>query len=85
MSENYQVYREKLKLRFYIAFRKASWVLYGGFLLWVVFELETRPLTWFLAFVAIIFAEASLVDLDLAIEMEKERLKQEYGNKLNWL
>ena len=85
MFDNYQLYKEKMKLRVLIAFRKASWVFYGGYLLWVIFELETHPLTWILAFVTIIIAEMSLVDLDLAIEMEKERLKKEYGDELNWL
>ncbi|WP_049906389.1 hypothetical protein [Halorubrum tebenquichense] len=85
MFESYQLYREKRKLRFLIALRKTSWVFYGGFLLWMIFELNTGPIVWFLAFVAVLIAEAGLVDFDLAIEMEKEKLKQEYGEDLNWL
>lgn len=84
MFESYQLYKEKMKLRVLVAFRKTSWVFYGGFLLWFIFELETHPLAWVLAFVTIMIAETSLVDLDLAIEMEKERLKEEYDDELNW-
>jgi hypothetical protein len=85
MVDKGRLFKQKQRLRFIGGFRKALWVVYG----WVILRALSDPpiggLVLALGFVTLLLVEARLVDLDLVIEMEKERLKEEHGEDLNWI
>jgi hypothetical protein len=85
MVDRWPLHRDKARLRLFGGIRKALWAVYAAVILRLAFDPETGIWAWVLVFATLALAEASLIDLDLAIEVEKERLKEEYGEELNWI